>query len=184
MCKTEKMNDMRNWIKRHGLLLIAACELIIFTAILLSYFRAVNDLSVYELASDQILIQDVNGDVREGMLYITDEFLVEKGYYSYSVEYEGEAAGTWIYPYSYVDYYDKAEMKELYFEKGKSGEKLSFWVNADLMIRFYMWHYGEGAIHINSIRLEESPMQARKDLAGSLFFLGGGKRMFVCALLS
>lgn len=167
----EKITLIQKQVKRYAVLLAAAADFILIAIAIFSYSNAVKHLAVWDIMSEQIHIQDIDNQTSEGMLYITDEFPMKKGHYVYWVEYEGGAPDTWIYPYAYVDYYDKVEMKEFYFHEGCSGEKVEFGVNADLMVRFYLQHHGSGEVHIKEIHLEETPMQARKDLLGSMAWL-------------
>lgn len=169
------------WIKKHYLLCLVIANVIVMAGAIVNYVQQVSDLTRLEFTQDQIQQytegDSIGGSIDESygaglydVIPAQDMFL-EKGYYCYTVEYEGDSSDSFCWPHTYELFYDIIEQQTVKLGSENTEGTKKFWLNADLNIALRLYYTGEGTVTFKSFRIEETTAQANIELFSLLVIL-------------
>lgn len=177
----EKGSIVWNQMKKHGLLCVIIIDAVWLLYAGISYVKDVSDLTKLEFSGEQMQAYTtdlcVGGSVdesREGGLYdIIPNMFLEKGYYNYTIQYEGDSPDSFCWPHTYVTFYDVIEQETVYLSGDRTEASKKFWLNADLDIALRLWYSGTGSVSFTGFCIEETATLANIELFSRLVLLAG-----------
>ena len=170
-----------SWVQKKYLL----CVIIVNALTVLwggcNYIQQVSDLARLEFSEEQIqqytMDKSIGGVVDEkyeaGLYDIIPDMFLEKGYYSYTVEFEGNSGGSFCWPHTYEKFYDIIEQQTVTLGQEHTVGSKKFWLNADLNIALRLYYNGEGTVAFKSFVIEETNVLANIELFSTLVMLLG-----------
>ena len=152
------------WIKGRFIWCLIVANVVLVSVFGIQYALDVSDLTKYEFTQEQ-LQQYTGGDCigasidpsrGTGFYDVIPDMFLEKGHYSYTIQYEGAAANSYFSPYTQELFFDIMEQEkvDLTGEKAIDGKK--FWLNADLNIAMKVYYSGVGTVAIKYFAIEET----------------------------
>lgn len=174
-----KAEEALAWIKQRYLLCMLIINVVWIALAGIQYGQKVSDLHTLEFTQEQLeayttdgsIAGSINEDSTVGMYDIIPGMVLEKGYYSYTVKYQGSSAGSFCLPYTNVAFYDVMEQVSVGLDGSKAEETRKFWVNADLDIALKVYYSGSGSVTFTGFVIEETDVLAKKELFSSLMWL-------------
>lgn len=161
------------------------CVLLVNALVILwgvcNYIHQASDLMRLEFSREQLQQytenKSIGGAIDEkyeaGLYDIIPDMYLEKGYYSYTVEFEGNSNGSFCWPHTYEEFYDVIEQQTVSFEGGRTEGSRKFWLNANLNIALRLYYSGEGSVTFKSFVIEETNGLANVELFNTLVVLLG-----------
>jgi hypothetical protein len=159
----EQLIVLSDWVQKKYLL----CAIIVNILIVLwggfNYIQQVSDLTRLEFSEEQMkqytANKSIGGVVDEkyeaGLYDIIPDMFLEKGYYSYTVEFEGNSDGSFCWPHTYEKFYDIIEQQTVTLGEERTTGSKKFWLNADLNIALRLFYNGDGTVTFKSFVIEE-----------------------------
>lgn len=105
-----------------------------------------------------------------GIYDITPEWTVKKGYYVFSVSYEGTSEKSFVWPLSYTSYINGITQNPIFLD-GKSGVENGFWINHKLPIALRICYSGEGNVKITGFSMKGTVLYPNKAFFTTVFAL-------------
>lgn len=170
------------WVKKEKLLLFFVAQAVILLIAGISYYRQVTSLISYHFDQEQLKSYTseeydacFGGTIDEsypgGMYDAIPDMVLRKGYYTYTLKYDGNSVGSFCWPHSYVEYYNVIEQAVTYLEEGVHENTDDFWVNADLNVALRFFYNGTGSASILDFTIHETPVAANIQLFSVVLFL-------------
>lgn len=177
----DKGNKIIKWMFENYLKVLIAVDIALLIFFSLCYVGKVSNLEEIEFSEQQIREyvdgNSIGGTINEkttrGLYDIIPDIFLEKGYYSYTVYYDGDSADSFCWPHTYVQYYDVIEQQTVFLGEGKSQGTKRFWLNADLNIALRLYYSGEGTISFTGFEIKETNVLANIELFKQIMFLIG-----------
>lgn len=168
-------------VKENYLIVLVAVNIILLSLFVISYANKVSNLIELEFSQenletytgDKCIAGYVDGDYESGLYDIIPDMFLRKGYYTYTVHYEGDSPGSFCWPHTYVEYYDAIEQQTVGFTEGKTEGTRKFWLNVDLNIALRLFYSGEGEVTFTGFSIKESKAQANIELFSRILILLG-----------
>ena len=101
-------NLVLDWIKERYVVCLVVANIVLVSVFGIQYALEISDLAKYEFTQEQ-LQQYISGDCMgasvdpsrgTGFYDVIPDIFLEKGHYSYTIEYEGTAANSYFTPYT------------------------------------------------------------------------------------
>lgn len=167
-------------VKKWQLCVVIVNALIILWGVC-NYIHQVSDLTRLEFSKEQLQQytenNSIGGAVDEkygaGLYDVIPDMYLEKGYYSYTVKFEGNSNGSFCWPHTYEEFYNVIEQQTVSLEEGRTEGSRKFWLNADLNITLRLYYSGAGGVTFNSFVIEETNILANIELFSTLVLLLG-----------
>ncbi len=164
---------------------MAAVDVVLLIVFALLFFKDTSNLIQYrfEESDFQAYTRDMGERCFGGTIYETFEaglydslpdFFLRKGFYEYTVTWDGASDGSFLWPHVYIDgRYDTIEQAVSYMNEGlETSHHDNFWLNVDSAgISLRLYYSGTGAATIKSFEIWETPVQARFDFLSRLLVL-------------
>lgn len=172
------------WVKKRGklLLIIAEAAILLFAGI--SYWRHIHNLICYEYGEDRLrqytageyeacFGSEIDESYNEGLYDVIpkEEMLLRKGYYKYTISYEGNSPGSFCWPHTYEKFYNVIEQAVTYLQEGSHENTQGFWLNADLDVALRFYYSGTGTARVTGFVIEETTAAANIKLFSVVVFL-------------
>ncbi len=169
------------WMKKNYLICFMVVNVIFLAGAVINYISEVSDLKKLEFSQEQLQSYtndaSIGGSIdasHSGGLYdIIPDMFLEKGYYSYTVYYEGDSAESFCWPHTYVEFYDVLEQQTVSLGSGNTEGTRRFWLNVDLNVALRLYYSGEGNITFKGFTIEETSVLANMNLFSQVLFLIG-----------
>lgn len=177
----EKGSMLWDWVKKHYLLCLVIVNVIVAAGAVVKYVQQASELTRLEFSQEQLqqftegnsIGGAINKNSGAGLYDVVPDMFLEKGYYCYTVEYEGDSGGSFCWPHTYEEFYDIIDEQTVYLGSENTVGTKKFWLNADLNIALRLYYTGEGNVTFKSFCIEETPVQANINLFSSLMLLAG-----------
>ncbi len=188
-----RMKDKRDrickWICENKLKVLIAVNSVFLLLFILCYVNKVSHLTELEFSGQQIgdfidgnsIGGFIDKDSEAGLYDVIPDMYLKKGYYSYTVYYSGDSAGSFCWPHTYVDSYDIIEQQTVSLGEEKTSGTKRFWLNADLNIALRLYYNGEGTIAFEGFFIKETNILANIELCRSILLLLGANLIFYFA---
>lgn len=187
----ERCTPVISWCAGRWRLFFVLAQVLVLLASLLSYFGQVGSLTEYHF--DREMLEGYTaeeygscfgGTIDEGypigMYDIVPDMVLPKGYYRYTVSYEGAADGSFCWPHTYVECYNGVEQAVTYLQGEITENTEELWVNADLNVAMTLFYNGSGSVTITGFDIQETTAAANIDLF-SVVLLLAALNVIVCA---
>lgn len=175
------INLVLEWIKERLLWCLIVANIVFVSMFGIQYALDVSDLAKYEFTQEQLqqytggncIGASIDPSRGTGFYDVIPDIFLEKGHYSYTIQYEGAAANSYFSPYTQELFFDIMEQEkvDLTGEKAVDGKK--FWLNADLNIAMKVYYSGVGTVAIKYFAIEETSALANIELFSKLVLLAG-----------
>lgn len=179
-----RVNEIMCWVKKRGKLLLVIVDAVILLWAGISYWIQVHNLVRYEYGADQLRQYTAReyeacfgGEIDEshdGGLYDVipkEEMFLRKGYYQYTISYEGNSPDSFCWPHTYEKFYDVIEQAVTYLQEGSHKNTKGFWLNADLNVALRFYYSGTGTARVSGFVIEETAVAANIRLFSVVVFL-------------
>lgn len=180
------------WIKRRWKLILILAEILIFSGGVTAYCRQVGNLIRLEYGEAEIsgytergYAACIGGSIDEsydaGLYDIIPEerMYLRKGYYQYTVRYEGESEGSFCWPHTYNTFYNILEQAVVSLRGGTQEGANRFWLNGDLNVALRLYYSGQGSARITGFTIEETRTAANLRLFTVAALLAAANIVFV-----
>lgn len=178
------MNEIAGWVKKRGKLLLIAANAVILILAGFSYWQRVHNLTRYEYGEERLSKYtageyeacfggEIDESYNQGLYDVIpkEEMLLKKGYYQYTISYEGNSPGSFCWPHSYEEFYNVIEQAVTYLQEGSHENTDSFWLNADLNVALRFYYSGAGTARVTGFVIEETTIAANIKLFSVVVFL-------------
>lgn len=169
------------WIKERFIWCLIVANIVFVSTFGIQYALDVSDLAKYEFTQEQLqqytgencIGASIDPSRGTGFYDVIPDMFLEKGHYSYTIQYEGTAANSYFSPYTQELFFDIMEQEkvDLTGEKAVDGKK--FWLNADLNIAMKVYYSGVGTVAIKYFAIEETSALANIELFSKLVLMAG-----------
>lgn len=179
-----QMNKLICWVKKRRMLLLILAEAVILLLAGISYWKQVHNLIRYEYGEDQLRQYtaweyeacfggEIDESRNEGLYDVIpkEEMFLRKGYYQYTISYEGNSPGSFCWPHTYEKFYDVIEQAVTYLQEGSHKNTEGFWLNADLDVALRFYYSGTGTARVSGFLIEETAAAANIRLFSVVLFL-------------
>ncbi len=179
-CKS-KGTKLWNWVKKNYVWVLIGVNVLFLLFAFIGYYGKVTDKIKLTYTEEQIRSMNAEtgiggyiDETSEGGLYdIIPEMFLKKGYYSYTVEFEGESPSSFCWPHTYDEFFRVIDQEVVYLSDSKFTNTRKFWLNADLNIALRLYYSGEGSAKFTSFSIEETNALANIELFKQLLLLLG-----------
>lgn len=185
----DKGNRIYKWVCENYFKVLITVNSVLLLIFILCYVNKISNLTELEFSEQQIgdFIEGnsiggfIDKDSEVGLYDIIPDMFLKKGYYSYTVYYEGDSPGSFCWPHTYVEAYDVIEQQTVSLGEEKNSGTKRFWLNADLNIALRLFYNGEGSISFNGFSIRETNILANIELFSSILLLLGANIVFYIA---
>lgn len=179
-----QMGEMICRVKKRGKLLLIIANAVILIAAGISYWQQVHNLIRYEYGEDQLMQYtawkyeacfggEIDESYNSGLYDVIpkEEMFLRRGYYQYTVSYEGNSPGSFCWPHTYEEFYDVIEQAVTYLQNGYHKNTDGFWLNADLDVALRFYYSGTGTAQVTKFVIQETTAAANIRLFSVVLFL-------------
>lgn len=106
----------------------------------------------------------------EGIYDVTTEWNQKKGYYVFSVSYEGSSDSSFLWPLSYSTYAKGFTQNPVYLSENNRAEN-GFWINHKIPVALRMYYSGRGNVKVTGFSMRETSVYPNRALFISLVIL-------------
>lgn len=186
----DKRDAVWEWVKKHYLLCMIIADVILIALFVLNYASQVSDLTRLEFTEEQLrqytADNSIGGSIDEsrgsGLYDIIPDMFLEKGYYTYTVQYEGDSAESLCWPHTYVEFHDAIEQQTVSLTGQNTEGTRKFWLNVDLNIALRLYYSGTGTVSFKGFCIEETNVLANIELFSQLILLAGVNLVLLFAM--
>lgn len=170
-----------SWVQKNYICVLICVNVLFLVCALAGYYGKVTDKIKLEYTEEQMRSINaencVGGRIDEnsksGLYDIIPDMFLKKGYYSYTVEFEGESASSFCWPHTYDEFFKVIDQEVVYLGENKFSNTRKFWLNADLSIALRLYYSGEGEVTFTDFSIEETNALANIELFKQLLLLAG-----------